>query len=186
MEQVIKHNQERLKDQFLACDATCLTHAIVSMFFPLNTGGIEMRPAAEITIKDENDHDVLYKLPNGDIVEAFLMMVTSDTTISIKRAPQLRTDISELDYNQHNDEKTEPVVDALSKPPPIKLKNRLYNKSIVISSRVRYLEGNAKTKVQKLNSALINIKQQLEYKYLSVQVESLYKPSNFVDYKKRI
>jgi hypothetical protein len=57
------------------------------MFFPLNTGGIEMRPAAEITIKDENDHDVLYKLPNGDIVEAFLMMVTSDTTISIKRAP---------------------------------------------------------------------------------------------------
>ena len=86
--------------------------------FPLNTGGIEMGVAREVTIKDENNNDVQHKLSHTIIVEEFLRMVVADTAISMKRAPLLRTEVGELDYNWHNDEKTELAVDALGRPPP--------------------------------------------------------------------
>lgn len=34
------------------------------------------------------------------MVEEFLRMVVADTAVSIKRAPLLRTEVSELDYNK--------------------------------------------------------------------------------------
>ena len=77
----------------------------------------------------------------------------------------------------------EPIVDAFGKPPPAKGKGRLYNKSVCVTSRIRYNpDSNVITEVQK--PAVVKVKQWLEYRQVSVLIERLCDPDDFAQYKK--